>query len=219
MQQNLILTTTSPLAKIFMRRFRVDVGEGKIETVYPEDLLADKERIWKREKFCVPFPTVQGNIEFWSGVPAPITDATQRAVLVGGRSGFDGGETDWTGLVMLDVDVNVLSGIFAVMGGGKAPNVEKAVKEAMKVAEVKSHERCMKAARNVFHRMQLQRKAIQEEGKGHYSPSPTEQLCAIVLEREATAEVTRQRRQDEEFQAILDRIDGSGAGNAANAAI
>lgn len=220
MQQNLILTTTSPLAKIFMKRFRVERADGATDVIYPEDLLEDPDRIWRREKFCIPFPTVRGNIEFWSGQPAPITDPTQRAVLVGGRSGFDGQETDWTGLVMLDVDVNVLSGIFAVMGGGKAQNVEKSIKDAMKKAEAASEARCMAAARRVFQRMQAQRRAIQEDGKGHYTPSLTERLVAIVLEREATDDVQRQRRQDEQFNAILDRIDSTqGAKHAANGAI
>jgi hypothetical protein len=215
MQQNLILTTTSPLAKIFMRRYRVQKDDGSIETVYPEDLIADKERIWAKERFCVPFPTVAGNIEFWSGVPMPITNENQRNVLVGGRSGFDGAETDWTGIVMLDVDVNVLSGIFNVIGGGKAPNIEKAVKEAMKRAEDKSTARCLKAARTVFSRMQAQRRLIQEEGKGTYTLSPTEQLCAIVLEREASADIARQRRQDQEMADILARIENAGVDNAA----
>lgn len=221
MKQNLILVTNSPLAKIFLKRYRVMTPTGAIETVRPEDLIDEPERIWKEEAFCVPFPTVRGNIEFWSGTPAIIEDQTRRDVLIGGRNGYDSTESDWTGLVLLDIETDVLTGIFQIASGGKAPSVEKQVKAALKESKEKSNYRCLQAARRVFARMQMQRKSLQEDGKGRssYILSPTEQLCAIVLEREATAEIERKRRQEKSIDAILDRIENLGANHAPNAAI
>lgn len=219
MRQNLILVTMSPIAKIFMKRFRVMDAEGNESTVYPEQLLDEPERIFREEKFCVPFPTVRGNINFWCGVPLPIQDQTHRDILVGGRSGFDGQETDWTGLVMLDVEMDVLSGIFQVMAGGKMPAIEKQIKTAMKDARAESDKRCMDAARRIYRRMESQMQMIEEDGKGKFSPSVTERLVALVMEKEAIREVQRKTAHDEAFSATMARIKSAGATNAANNSI
>jgi len=216
MRQNLILLTMSPLAKIFLKRFRVQNPDGSETIVRAEELLDDPSRIWKEEKFCVPFTTCAGNIPFWSGVPLPIQDQQQRDVLIGGRSGYDGQETDETGLVLLDVEMDVLSGIFQVMSGGKMPAIEKKIKEAMKQARQESDARCMAAARRVFQRMQMQRRSIEEDGNDSYTPSTTERLVALVMEKEATAEVQRQSARDESFAATMARIEKAGVKNAAH---
>jgi len=210
MKQNLILVTMSPIAKIFMKRFRVQDEQGNETVVTPDVLLDDPDRIWREERFIVPFTTVSGNIDFISGIPNLIEDQAKRDVLVGGRSGYDASETDWTGLVMLDVESNVLSGIFQVMNGGKAPNVEKQVKAAMTAARQTSHERCMRAARRVFDRMMNQRALIEEAGQGKFTPSVTEALCAIVMEKEASEQVARKTAHAQAFEARIAKISQAG---------
>lgn len=211
MQQNLVLVTCSPLAKIFQRRFRVREkakGGDIVESVVTvQDLLRDRERVYKEEVFSVPFKSVTGDIIFWSGIPSIIQDQDKINAMSGAFGGVRAQETDALGIVKLPVDENILSGMFALFGGGGSPDIQKAVKEALAKAKVLSHERCLAAARRVYDRMITQRAQIEEAGgKQKFTPSPTEMLCTFVLEKEASQEVAQRQKTTEDFESMIERI-------------
>lgn len=216
MQQNLVLVTCSPLAKIFQRRFRVrekaksgDVVESVITV---QDLLKNKERIYKDEVFSVPFKSVTGDIIFWSGIPSIIQDQDKINTISGAFGGVRAQETDALGIVKLPVDENILSGMFALFGGGGSPDIQKAVKEALAKAKFLSHERCLNAARRVYERMVTQRQQIDEAGgKQKFVPSPTEMLCTYVLEKEASQEVAQREQTAKDFESMIERIEAGRA--------
>jgi hypothetical protein len=208
MMQDLVLVTSSPLAKIFQKRFKVRDAEGNEKVVQLEELLEDKERIWKQETFSVPFRTVAGDIIFWSGSPNIIRDPDKIALLSGGRGGISGHETDATGIVKLPIEQDVLSGVFALMGGGSNADIKKEVNKALEKAKQLSHERCLQAARRVYAKMMHQRQTMAEaDTKARFTPSTTEILCAYVLEKEAVSDVVRKKRSVEDFEATLQRIE------------
>lgn len=208
MQQDLVLVTASPLAKIFQKRFKVRDKDGNEKVTYLEELLDDKERIYKDETFSVPFRTVAGDITFWSGVPNIIREREKIELLSGGRGGIGGQETDATGIVKLPIDQNVLSGMFALMGGGTNADIKKEMAKALAKAKELSHERCLSAARRVYNKMMNQRQLMAEQdSRAKFTPSTTEILCAFVLEKEASANVQRAKRTEEEFEATLARIE------------
>jgi hypothetical protein len=208
MIQDLVLVTSSPLAKIFQKRFKVRDADGVETVVQLEELLDDKERIWKQETFSVPFRTVAGDIIFWSGVPNIIRDQDKIALLSGGRGGISGHETDATGIVKLPIDQDVLSGVFALMGGGNNTDIKREVARALEKAKELSHQRCLQAARRVYGKMMNQRQLMAEaDSKARFTPSTTEILCAYVLEKEAVSDVMRKKRSVDDFEATLSRIE------------
>lgn len=221
MIQNLILVTTSPLAKIFQKRFQVKRkdkdGNPYIEYVTVNDLVADKERVFKEEVFSVPFRTVTGDIIFWSGVPQPIRDQEKLRALVGGSGGFEGQETDALGIVNLPIDQDVLSGMFAFVSGDTTGDIKKQIQEGLKQARIISHNRCMDAARRVYSKMMDQRRLIMEDGgKAVFRPSPTEILCTFVLENEESGKIASKRRTEIDFEESIKRIEKAGSDGFSN---
>lgn len=211
MKQNLVLVTTSPLAKIFQPRFRVRDKNGVETVVKREQLLSDPSRVFKAEPFSVQFVTTLGPIEFWSGIPKPIQDESQKRVILGNADIFESAETDDTGIVALDLEMDALSTIFSVAAGGTS---DKGIKEMMAKAMAKATEasnaRCMEQCRRVYRNMRSQMQMIEESGQGRYIPSTAERLVAYVLEKEMSQEVANQRKQEQDFLDTMARITQAG---------
>lgn len=220
MKQNLVLVTTSPLAKIFQPRFRVKAADGTETIVKRESLLNDPSRVFRDEVFSVQFVTTTGPIQFWSGIPKPIQDEAQKRVILGGADIFESAESDDTGIVSLELETDALSAIFSLAAGG---TTDKGLKDMMKHAMTKareaSKERCMNQCRRMYRNMRAQMQLIEESGKGKYIPSPAERLVAYVLEKEMTQEIARQRQHEKEFDDTMARITSAGEKNAGHLSI
>jgi hypothetical protein len=215
MIQSMILVAASPLAKIFQRRWTVREN-GKSYTMEIEQLVDDPDRVFKDEEFSILLPFSSGAEHFWHGIPKPVQDPLRREVICGGSDGLSYEETQWSGVVELRVDVDVLSMILGSAAGAGGGFDRTSVVTAIEDARRRANERCLKQARKTYSALKDQREKLKEAGnRASYSPSVSEFLCAHVL---ANEEKINQEKRDNMRRKVDDLI-GQVEANATNKAI
>jgi hypothetical protein len=169
------------------------------------DLLKDPARVHSEEPFTFKIRTSKRDYVFEYNSPRYEHDEILFNWLTGGNDGLQNQETNWTGLVNLDLD-SVQNGqiLAAVAGISKInSNTQKDIEEAKIKAALLSEQRVMQQIRNVHKCMLLQFEANREQAKEIYSPSATEYLCAYVLADEQKKNTEEKKKIQETFADLM----------------
>ena len=124
---------------------------------------------------------------------------------LGGDDGMQCQETDWTGLVKLDMDDELNSTILGSIAGITTLNEEaqQIIERAKKKAKDLADARVMKQIRAINMHMLKQYEVNKEDNKNVYIPSTVELMCAFVLSEEKAKESEERRALSEKFQEFL----------------
>jgi hypothetical protein len=170
----MIIFPMCPLSRIFVQE-------------YQQELMKNPTAIFEEGKaFRFLLSTSRRDHLFRSDQPSYITDANLCNWLLGGDDGMQCQETDWTGLIKLDIDAVQNGSILAAIAGVRevGDDIKVAIDIAKENAKVLSRARVMRQIRAVNTSMLKQYEINKQDGKGLYTPSSTEFLCAFVLAEE-----------------------------------
>lgn len=163
---------------------------------------------------CKPFSflvsTSRRDHRFRSDQPSFITDANLIAWLCGGLDGMQCQETDWTGLIKLDLDAAQHGSMLAAIAGVRnvGEDIQSAIDQAKNQARLLSKERVMRQIRAVNSAMLKQYEINKQDGKGLYTPSPTEYLCAYVLAEEQQKNTAAKQELTKKFSELMTQTFG-----------
>ena len=205
--KSLYLVTYSPLAKIFQKRIELLDAKGKVkETITASDLIKDATHLTRKDKFNVTVRRSAGDIQFQTGKLKLITDPVLRAWLLGEDAAADNSETDYSGVVAIDLQLEEYGDLAAILSGADKPEADqkKRLKELEEDAMRRSNERVLRAVRRVHGNIKAQFKLNEENGKGRYTPSDTEFLCALVLKEEENRLTAERASTEAEFYRLMD---------------
>jgi hypothetical protein len=172
---------------------------------YQKDLMKNPSSIWEEVPFVFQVSTSRKDYKFSSSKPEYITDTVLSLWLLGGDDGMQCQETNWTGLVKIDLD-SVQNGavLAAVTGVSKIDsNVQDAIEDAKKRAALLSKERVMREIRKVNSAMTKQYEYNRQDNKGLYTPSITEYLCAYVLAEEKKKDIADKQELSQAFADLM----------------
>lgn len=213
--ESIILIAACPLAKMFQRRWTVREN-GKSYTMEIDDLKDDPERVFKDEEFSLLLPFSSGAEQFWHGIPKAVQDSSRRDVICGGSDGNSYEETMWAGIVDLRVDVDVLSMILGSAAGAQQGFDKSAVVTAVKDAQRRAHDRCMRQVRKTYQALKNQRERIKESGsRAEYAPSVSEFLCAYVLREEEEKKKEKDANMRKTVDDLIGQVEAQYATNQA----
>lgn len=210
----MFVISLSPLAKIFQRHLQ-------------EDLMKDPERIYKPENFRIIAEKPSGDVHLIFGKPMQIAQRPGRekdeAVvdvinwLTGGPNGDLCRETDYTGVVAMPLDVDIIGSLATIVGVGlenpeaiekeqkkQAKQVKTELTLAMEKAKAISETRVMRAIRATHDNLKKQYEINRQNGLGAYQPSTTEFLCCYALAAEQAKRSEDRKRITEQFAKLMD---------------
>ena len=166
----MIIMSMCPLTKIFVPEMQ-------------KELLNNPSRVFAEEKFSFVVNTSRRDYRYDYSQPTFETNALLLNWLLGGDDGMQCQETDWTGMVKIDLDAMQNGAVLsAIAGMSKIDNsVQQSIEDAKVRAAILSQERVMKQIRSINGNMLKQYEINRQEGKSPYAPSATEYLCAFVL--------------------------------------
>lgn len=208
------LATFAPEAKIFQPHLQ-------------HDLLENPDLIWKRDTSEIFVERSCGRIKFSSGQPK-LFDRGQSSDksedfeslmmwLTGGPDGMRCQETDCYGVVVVDLGSSSLAKLMGIVhtnidnpSAVKFDKLDVTMQDEIKTAQAKavalSRERVMRNIRRVWQHMKLQYELNKQDGKGNYAPSPVEQLCQYVLQKEIAAERARTSKLTAAFEESMNDL-------------
>jgi hypothetical protein len=208
------LATFAPEAKIFQAHMQ-------------RELLENPDLIWKRDNSEIFVDRSCGRIKFLSGQPK-LFDKGQSSDksedfeylmqwLTGGPDGMRCQETDCYGVVVVDLGSSSLAKLMGIVhtnidnpGAMKFDNLDGEMQAEIKTAQAKAIElsrvRVMRNIRRVWQHMKLQYEINKQDGKGNYAPSPVEQLCQYVLQKEIAAEKARTAKLTAAFEESMNEL-------------
>jgi hypothetical protein len=180
----MIIIPMCPLSKIFNKEMQ-------------PLLMKDPTRVFKDEPFSVIVSTSRKDYRFEYMGPSYQTDALLLNYFLGGDDGMQNQETDWTGLVKLDLDTIQNGAILGAVAGVTKidSSMQDSIEACKEKAKILSNERVMRQIRSINSNMLKQYQLNKTEGKEAYMPSATEFLAAFVLADE-------QKKNTEERQEI-----------------
>lgn len=200
----------SPLAKVFQRDgFKITSKEGKISFVSLEDLIENPLRITdsSESNFSIYVPRSQGSIEFAHAKPKQIVDPLLLEYLTATRTNGIS-ECDMYGIVPFHIKQDALAEAIT-----SAEDEEEAIRsrlkadriESLEMAKKASHEKLMRAVRNVVQTIKESHQKLSEESKGKtYMPSETEILCTFILADEMAKTAQKRDSLMKKFQFAMD---------------
>lgn len=175
----LIVVPFCPLTRIFVKE-------------YQNELMKSPKSVFDDVPFKFNLSSSRRDYFFDSTKPQMLTDPLLLDWLLGGDDGNLSQETDWTGLVKIDMTATQNAQILAAISG--MSDLDKSTKNHINTAKEKAKElsktRVMRQIRQQHDHMMKQYKIMKEKNEQPYQPSPTEFLCAFVLadEQKKTAE-------------------------------
>jgi hypothetical protein len=194
----------SPLAKVFMPQYQKELmaNPSKVrETKQSFQIMVDKSS----GAFAIPF-----------GKPKIIHDENLYNFITGGKEGLHQRETDWSGIVPLEVSMDVVEATTALItnyvddpaGAAKEQiRIQKEMKAANESALARAKElsefRVMRAVRWAHECLVKQYALNKENGLGVYTPSPTEFLCTYVLSEEQAKGTEERKVITDKFQELM----------------
>lgn len=173
---------------------------------YQQELMKDPSKIYDSSKpFSFIVSTSRQDHRFRSDQPNYITDANLINWLIGGQDGMQSQETDWTGLIALNLDAVQNGSILAAVAGVRrvGTEVEEAIEKAKADARQLSKARVMRQIRSVNNAMLKQYEINKQDGKGLYTPSITEYLCAYVLAEEQQKNSEAKKQITQKFADLM----------------
>ena len=168
-------------------------------------LMKEPSLVHKKEEFAYSVSTSRRDYRFNFSAPKFETNPILLNWFLGGDDGFQTQETDWTGLVKLDMDNELNSTILGAVAGITSINSDAQIliEQAKEKAQALSLARVMRQIRAVNGNMMMQYERNKQDGKSLYTPSPVEFLCAYVLSEESAKSAEDKREITEKFQALL----------------
>lgn len=173
---------------------------------YQQELMKNPALIWDESKpFSFLVSTSRRDHRFRSDQPSFLTDANLVSWLTGGTDGMQCQEMDWTGLIKLDLDAVQNGSILAAIAGVRkvGEEVEQGIEAAKAQAKLLSKQRVMRQIRAVNGAMLKQYEINKQDGKGLYTPSVTEYLCAYVLAEEQQKNSAAKQEISQKFAELM----------------
>jgi hypothetical protein len=191
----MIIFPMCPLTKIFVPEYQQELMKN------PSSLLEDVPQ----KAFRFSLSTSRRDYIFRSDQPAYLTDANLCNWLLGGDDGMQCQETDWTGLIKLDIDAVQNGSILAAIAGVRevGDDIKTAIDIAKDNARQLSRARVMRQIRAVNTAMLKQYEKNREDNKGLYTPSATEFLCAFVLAEEQQRNTVEKKELCDKFAQLM----------------
>lgn len=194
-----------PIARIFMPQHQGELmkNPGKI-------------REGKGLNFPVVIEKSSGAFSLPFGKPKIIHDENLYNFITGGTEGLHQRETDWSGIVPLNVSLDVVEATTALItnyvddpaGAAKEQRriqleMQEANKTALDKARALSEFRVMRAVRWAHECLIKQYALNKENGLGVYTPSPTEFLSTYVLSDESTKSSEDRKVMNDKFAELM----------------
>jgi hypothetical protein len=192
----------SPLVKCFLPQYEV-LEEGKEpRIVYQKDLKENPELVRKVERFRFAVPRPVGAQIFVYGEPREISDKNLIQWLVGGENNAEQ-ETQWTGLVGVQMSAELQGAMMAVVAAGGNPgDIKASMNEAIEKARVISERRVMSQIKFIYQNYQDQLQLNKELKQGDFQFSTTEFLCHYVLDDE----IKKRDKANEKANALMSQF-------------
>lgn len=172
---------------------------------YQQDLMRNPKKVFDDVPFKFTLNAPRRDYIFDSSKPQLMTDEVLLDWLLGGEDGNLSQETDWTGLVKIDLNAMQNAQILAAVSGmseiGK--DTKASIEDAKKIAKKLSKERVMKTIRQQNAHMLKQFHIMKENNQSPYQPSPTEFLCAFVLGDEQKKNATEKQELCNTFADLM----------------
>lgn len=194
-----------PIARIFMPQ-------------HQRELMAhpDKIRDAKGLTFNVVIEKSSGAFSLPFGKPKLVHDENLYNFITGGSEGLHQRETDWSGIVPLNVSLDLVEATTALItnyvddaeGAAKEQRrIQKEMQEANRTALDKaralSEFRVMRAVRWAHDCLTKQYALNKENGLGVYTPSPTEFLSTYVLSAEQSKSSEERKELNNKFAELM----------------
>ncbi len=194
-----------PIARIFMPQHQRELmaNPGKI-------------RETKGLSFNVVIDKTSGAFSLPFGKPKIVHDENLYNFITGGTEGLHQRETDWSGIVPLNVSLDIVEATTALItnyvddpdGMAKEQKriqkeMEAANKTALEKARALSEFRVMRAVRWAHECLMKQYALNKENGMGTYTPSPTEFLSTYVLSDESSKSSEERKQLNDKFAELM----------------
>lgn len=168
-------------------------------------LTQNPELVYQEADFPIQVSTSRKDYLFRFKKPRIEQDAVLCYWLTGGEDCMQVQETDWTGIVPLDLEDDLNSAILSSLATGEKldKDLQTALNRAKAKAKELSYARVMRQIRAVHSNMLRQVEINKESGNSFYNPSPVELLCTFVLAQEKQKEAEARRQISEKFKELL----------------
>lgn len=205
----MLIGSFSPLVKIFQPSWHARLQEN------PDLIFDESETGWQMRVYrpCGDYPIK------WR-IPREESNPVLLDWLTGGEDGRLCIETDYTGIVRVNLGARDTGELFAQLELEEDPKVDlrAQLRASMDQAKAASHDRVMRAVEQVYQMLRKQWQSNKESNFGVYQPSITEYMCLHVkqkvmdrktqIEREHAAKV-------EQMMAAVERTIVPGGNGAA----